>query len=407
MIATGLIFLFGASLATLAALLLTPLVWRKAQSLARREFEATIPVSANEIRAEFDRVRAEAALVVRRHEIMAGEAREKVARTQAELGRSTVESTGLVKRNRHLSELLAERDGELADLREALARGGEDRGRLEAELAAARRDGQLTAEELEALARRFHDVGEIAEERKIQLVALETRLDQLSDAMRVAERAGREAAAAIARLGADKARLEGLLEDAKAKNALRLDERVDPVVDLSGADGAPGHGPLPVDAAAGEPASAGSGPLTAEGDFPPSPSAPGAAALPAASIDRAPEAPSAGQRLRSALGRPGSAGEPPADEAEIRERIADIAARVIRMTADAEGEASPIPDLLSGSAGSDGVAGPAASPARDGLGSPSLAARVRLLAEAEGGARRTAGRRGGAGLDQPGGTRGE
>ena len=77
MIATGLTFLFGFLTAILIALLVAPLAMGRARRLARREFEAAIPVSANEIRASFDHVRAEAALTARRREMDALAMREK------------------------------------------------------------------------------------------------------------------------------------------------------------------------------------------------------------------------------------------------------------------------------------------------------------------------------------------
>ncbi|HET7409455.1 MAG TPA: hypothetical protein VFJ13_04585, partial [Paracoccaceae bacterium] len=87
MIATGLIFLLGVLTATFVALLVSPLVWRKAQRLARRDFEATIPTTSNEIRAGLDRVRAEAAMIARRQEMEANEIRDRAALERAEAGR--------------------------------------------------------------------------------------------------------------------------------------------------------------------------------------------------------------------------------------------------------------------------------------------------------------------------------
>ena len=83
MIASGLIFLFGFLAAALIALLVSPIVWRRAKRLARREFEATIPVSANEIRASYDHVRAQAAMESRRREMEAHAVREKAALERA------------------------------------------------------------------------------------------------------------------------------------------------------------------------------------------------------------------------------------------------------------------------------------------------------------------------------------
>ncbi|MET0258665.1 MAG: hypothetical protein ABW179_08790, partial [Methylobacterium sp.] len=87
MVATALVFALGALVASLVALLLVPLLWRKAQRLARRDFEATIPASVREIRGEIDAVRAAAAFEMRRTEIRAAETREAGMRERAEAGR--------------------------------------------------------------------------------------------------------------------------------------------------------------------------------------------------------------------------------------------------------------------------------------------------------------------------------
>lgn len=89
MIATGLVFLLGALVAILVFLLFIPILWRNAQRLARRDFVATMPATIGEIRAEVDRVRAETAVNVRRHEMSAQKARERAARERAEVGRLT------------------------------------------------------------------------------------------------------------------------------------------------------------------------------------------------------------------------------------------------------------------------------------------------------------------------------
>lgn len=375
MIANGLIFLFGVFLAALIALLLTPLVWRKAQRLARREFEATIPVSANEIRAEFDRVRAEAAVTVRRQEVLTARALERLAKTQAELGRSTVEGTGLLKRGRGLSQSLADREAELAGIQAVLSEGDERRRQLETELTAARHDGDLKAQELEALARRFQDVSEIAEERQIQLVAGDAKFDRVSDSLRAGERAGRDMQAAIERLRLDNARLDQALKDERAKKPGLGGELADLAAGLPDYAG-PDHPEPDRDAAAD--GAAGSRSDREEREPSPQPQGGG--------IPRPDGQGRNGgwEDRRLAARRPGPAAGSASDEAEIRERIAEIAARVIRMTAAAEGPGSPIPALLSGSREPDG------GPAENGnqrvrpSGAPSLADRVRLLAEAEG-----------------------
>lgn len=354
MIATGLTFLLGALVTTLIVLVVAPLVWRKAQSLARREFEATIPVTANEIRADFDRVRAEAALSVRRTEILAAEARERTAQTQAELGRSTVENVELLKRNRKLAQTNDDQDEEMSRMRAALAVKEEEQQRLTKALAASRSAAELASQELEALGKRFAELGQIAEERKIQLIAAETRIEGLADSRRSAERTHRDAQATIERLRAEAASFDKAVTQERT-NTQSLSGRIATL--LAGiADRDEEIARLK----AGLPASA---PTDAV-------AAPVAEARP--------------PRSRSVWGpalpeRGGTREDVTAGTAEIREQLSDIAARVIRMTALAQGSEASIAGLAPPPRGAPGDPLPTA----DRGTPPNLAERVRRLVEAE------------------------
>ncbi|GGD09897.1 hypothetical protein [Aureimonas glaciei] len=401
MIATGLTFLLGVFLTTLIMLLVGPLVWRKAQSLARRDYEATIPVSANEIRAEFDTVRAAAALTVRQHEILVAETREKTVRVQAQLGRSTVENVAILKRNRELLELAEDRAAEITQLTAAVARRDEENQALSKSLAATRREAELRGQELAALAQRFEDLGEIAEERKIQLVATEAKLDRLADAQRVAERFAREQQTTIERLRGEAAGLERTVAHDKTALA-QLNERIAGLLtslaerDTEIARLSPSWQAAAVLDPASPTLAAVPSPVTSVGEPEPSPAAelaapkpavaPAASAAPvAASI--APSAAedeagilSASKRLRAALAR--NAETAPAAEtsrSEIRDRVSEIAARVIRMSTAAEGPQSAAINRALYAASDEG--GTAAGP-EDGK-APSLAERVRRMAMAE------------------------
>lgn len=355
MIATGLTFLLGVLVTTLVAILVAPLVWRKAQHLARRDYAATIPATANEIRAEFDRVRAEAALSVRRQEVVTAKALEKSARTQAELGRGTVENVELIKRVRSLEDRIAQRETELAETVAALASQVAETERLTGALSESRHEATLTGEELEALAGRFQELGDIAEERKIELIAAEAKIDRLADSNRTAERGEREAREVIERLRAELAAALRAVAQEK-KDATELSQRLDQMAaDLADRE---------EEVAALKARLAGAVPIVGVASGKRLPAA-GAAPQVAARTE------TAGQRLRAAIDKRNGSEASPANATELRETISDLAARVIRMTALTEGPASPLGGMLAGTGGT--------APG----GTPSLAERVRRLAEAE------------------------
>ena len=155
MIATGLTFLFGFFLACLLALLLSPIVWRRSRRMARREFEATIPTSVNEIRASYDHVRAASAIQTRTREMDAAAAVERAAHERANAGRISLENAGLRERNSALITLLSEHKAAFEDVAETLELRESEFDKLEAELRETRRELDLRSEELDALARQF------------------------------------------------------------------------------------------------------------------------------------------------------------------------------------------------------------------------------------------------------------
>lgn len=365
MIATGLIFLFGVLLTALLSLLVLPIVWRKAQALARRDYEATIPTSANEIRAEFDKVRADAAVTIRRSEVLVAAAREKTARSQAELGRATVENVELLKRNRNVAEKVKEGEDALAQLRASSAFRDEEHALLVKQLADAEHEGDLVAEELEALGKRFEELGDIAEERKIQLVAAEAKIDRLGDQLRSSERATRDAKSTIERLRADAAVNERSTTHERGTVAMLNDRISTLLAGIADRDEEILRLQEQLDAAAAEAARVPAG-IAAT---------PVAAPQVNAKADR--PASSGQQRLRESLARK-TGTLAPEDSADIRERISEMAARVIRMSSLAEGVDSVTARLVAPAPG-DAV--------RDG----SLADRVRRLAADDANAEDTSG----------------
>lgn len=351
MIANTLIFLLGMLVTALAALVLAPLFWRKAQSLARREFEATVPISANEIRAEFDRVRAEAAVAVRRQEVLSAEIREKAAKAEADRGRVVVEATELQIRNRRLTQTIEEQDATLEALRAALAGAEEENRNLVAELSDMRMAADEAARDFDALNERHRGLADLSDRQAVEIAEAEARIERLQSRLEPSSEDADDAEAE--RLAVEVASLREMLRQERAAFSLR-EERISSSASRQMTDD-----------------------RGATDREPPSKTEP-APPRPGADVRREPsakEAPSSGSpRFEAALGRRELPALDPAAEADIRERISDVAARVIRMTALAEGPNSPLAVLLDPSESGGGPL-PGAK--------PTLAERVRLLAEAE------------------------
>ena len=69
-------FVLGLLAAGLAALALTPAVWRRAHRLARARVESSLPMSLGEVQAEKDQLRASYALSARRLELQVADLKE-------------------------------------------------------------------------------------------------------------------------------------------------------------------------------------------------------------------------------------------------------------------------------------------------------------------------------------------
>ncbi len=366
MIASGLIFLFGFLAAALIALLVSPIVWRRAKRLARREFEATIPVSANEIRASYDHVRAQAAMESRRREMEAHAVREKAALERAEAGRVAVENADLRGRNRVLTETVAQNVADLKELSAALEAREQDYRKLEEELRETVHDLDLRTEEMNALSDRFRDLTGIAEDRKLSIVSLETRLEEAQDEVRSQERIGRERDNAIDRLRSQVGALDASLQKEKA-TARKLEEKVIGLTarladqDERLALHAGGRDSLD-DADDTDLPQATRSDDTSADEIDRTPVVAAAAPISAEAVRR---------QLEEHLDLPAHPLGGDDDEEALRERISDIAARVIHLTGKAEGPDSVIERILA--ADESSKTGTAES------GRPTLAGRVRRL----------------------------
>lgn len=179
MIQSILFFLFGFLGAILLALMLAPALWRRAEKLTRKQLEATLPLSLNEIQADKDLLRAESAMAIRSLEISGAEMRDRnnhlmleISHQREELRKVSEESLQARENN---MKLTAERD----DLREKLARReaeveklGEETRDLDAMLAKLRTEhGELNGQYSEALL--------TASNRQVELVARGADIEKL------------------------------------------------------------------------------------------------------------------------------------------------------------------------------------------------------------------------------------
>lgn len=256
MISALLYFVLGFAVAALFAIIIAPIAVRRAVVLTRRQVEAHLPLSLDEIRAEKDKVRAELAMDIRRLEMDRDAAnrarvRHEVKTHQAEeLKREafTARDEALAEfkvKQAELSETLdkltiaqqdiAERDTEIAQNRERIAA-------LDADLSAANTQiGEFEIEIAAAIMAREDlqsnlnvTFGE-RKELEMQLRDLRTKLKATQTDMREANRDKTDAEKRLARIEKRAAMLEEKLLSRKAstpstKRTTREPEASAPVV---------------------------------------------------------------------------------------------------------------------------------------------------------------------------------
>ena len=221
MVQSVLFFALGFLCAAFLALMVAPAFWRRAVSLTRRRIEAAVPLTLSEIEADKDRVRAEFAMSTRRLEMTVKSLREKAAAQVVDINRGREELKELAaehaRKNQAFSELEA-RHGELAA---ELRRREEQSQQLSDRLAEVERAMEERALEFEKLARMYDEASFSSSNRQIELVAREAEVERLaSDVSRLrdqhkeAERRQQEIAAegraAIDALKAEKKRTADL-----------------------------------------------------------------------------------------------------------------------------------------------------------------------------------------------------
>ena len=163
MVQSALIFALGFLVAALLALLLAPVLWRRAQWLMRHRLEAVVPMTLDEVRADRDALRAEHAMAMRRLEVENEEVRRIDAEHLLEISRG---QEALKAR----AAAIAARDARIGELDDEMQRLAAQVRRREKELAALEVSHRLASREVAAKHGRIASLTEV-------LSAAEARAD--------------------------------------------------------------------------------------------------------------------------------------------------------------------------------------------------------------------------------------
>jgi chromosome segregation ATPase len=176
-----LLFSLGFLSAAFLALMVAPAIWGRAVALTKKRIEATVPLTMNEVQADKDQLRAEFAMSTRRLEVSVKQFKEKISHQMLDLSRTREE----------LVKLTTERDEKQQAISTLEAQGSNLRAELKAQEEALTKVGNAQAEAQGALDKRIHELervnlqlqetSEIADSRKIELIARDTEIGSLTD----------------------------------------------------------------------------------------------------------------------------------------------------------------------------------------------------------------------------------
>jgi chromosome segregation ATPase len=191
------IFALGMLVAGLFVLVVAPAIWRRAMRLARTRIEAKVPLSRAEIDADKDQLRAGFAVANRRLEIETGRLKGRLAEETIAHRKRADEVAALARDKAALLATVAHLEGRVGEISGALAETAERLRAMTVEVST--RETRLNEQEM-AIAGVRAELGAaqlMTEELRLEMVARQTEIGNLSDNLRA--RAAAEEAAAAAR----------------------------------------------------------------------------------------------------------------------------------------------------------------------------------------------------------------
>ena len=180
---SSLVFVLGFLSAGFIALIVAPMVWRRAVALTKKRIEASVPLTLTEIQADKDRMRAEFAMATRRLEINFKNFREKAAAQIVEINRNREELKQLMAERTERHEALTRLEAQAGEIRAELRRREDELQVLTEKLEEAENLLERRAGEIEKLGRMYDDASFTASNRQVELVARENEIGKLNNDM--------------------------------------------------------------------------------------------------------------------------------------------------------------------------------------------------------------------------------
>ena len=176
-------FVLGFLGAGLLALMISPVIWNRAVVLTKKRIESSVPLTLNEIQADKDQLRAEFAMSTRRLEMSIEELREKAASQVIEINRKRDELARLAGESRERVESVGELETRGSELRSLLRQREEALARANEQYEEMQRRLEMQALEQEQLRNELSGAKTEADRQKVELIAKETAMENLTEKM--------------------------------------------------------------------------------------------------------------------------------------------------------------------------------------------------------------------------------
>lgn len=226
MIQPILFFVLGFLCAGFIAMLVAPAFLRRASRLTQKRIEAASPLTLDEIQADKDRIRAEAAMAIRRLEMGGDAVREKNAAQSVEINRRGEEIKALIAERDAKAVTIGGLEAQLAAMTVDRGKRGEEARQLSERLIQVEAEKATLEKEFEQLSRLYEEASYASSGRQIELVARESEIETLSSDILHAK-AQRKDAEARAQALAIETRSAGEALKAEQKRASVLNKKLE------------------------------------------------------------------------------------------------------------------------------------------------------------------------------------
>ena len=173
-------FAFGFLCAAFIAVAAAPAIWQRAVALTRKRIEASVPLTLNELQADKDQLRAEFAITARKLEIGIKSIRERLTLTQVQVAELEAMRKKLLEERGQLTATISNQENVLAERADRIARDTTAIAALEERRSELSKLLDESTYDLDAREARINDLLIDADSRRIELAATMTEQERLS-----------------------------------------------------------------------------------------------------------------------------------------------------------------------------------------------------------------------------------